>query len=68
MQRKTDFRLAFFDTGLSIKYKQQLQSFINETADSYTGDYLPPDIWFPGCDTRLGKLRSQYMKKINENA
>ena len=70
MQPETEFWLKF-QAGLSIEYTKKLQNFIDETIESYTGEYLPPFIWFPESDIRLAKLRDEYVfsqlrQKINK--
>ena len=63
MQPKTDFHIRF-EFNPSPEYKNQLQAFIDKTVDSYTGDYLPPDVWFRDCSDILSTLRNEYKKKI----
>ena len=66
MQPKTDFLLDFeFEFGISTEYQKQLQNVSNEIVESYSGDYLPPDLSFEGGDIRLNNLRINY-KKLNK--
>ena len=64
MLPETDFELSFY-VWFSVEYGNQLQAFIDETIDSYTGDYLPPVVEFRyslrGYD--LEGLRNDYRKK-----
>ena len=52
MQPETDFTVHFYFVP-STEYANQLQSFINKSIDSYTGDFKPPFVYFQGCNQYL---------------
>ena len=62
MQPKTCFYLIF--TDLSTEYKKQLQTFIDETIESYTGENFPPYVLFPNSlrDDQLSYFRDRYLE------
>ena len=68
MQPETEFYL-YFDLYPSLEYRNQLESFVDEMIDSYTGNFKPPYIHIPGCVNciRLEKLRRKYERKIEED-